>query len=65
MKRGRAEWVKHHECVLIINKGMPILKKEVSRNDLCYCGSGKKVKNCCVETKKYYNTERKVKAELN
>lgn len=25
------------------------LRKKIGRNDLCYCGSGKKYKNCCIK----------------
>ena len=31
-----------------------LLVKTVGRNDLCPCGSGKKVKHCCKQTKFYY-----------
>ena len=27
--------------------------KKIGRNDLCPCGSGKKYKNCCLESGKY------------
>lgn len=27
--------------------------KKINRNDLCPCGSGKKYKNCCLESAKY------------
>ena len=29
--------------------------KKVGRNDKCPCGSGKKYKNCCLESGKYEN----------
>jgi len=25
------------------------IEKEIGRNDLCYCGSGKKYKKCCID----------------
>jgi uncharacterized protein YecA (UPF0149 family) len=29
--------------------------KKIGRNDLCPCGSGKKYKNCCLNSGKYEN----------
>lgn len=29
--------------------------KKIGRNDLCPCGSGKKYKNCCLDSEKYEN----------
>ena len=29
--------------------------KKIGRNDLCPCGSGKKYKNCCLDSGKYEN----------
>lgn len=31
-----------------------LLVKTLGRNEPCPCGSGKKVKNCCRQTKFYY-----------
>lgn len=31
-----------------------LLVKTLGRNEPCPCGSGKKVKNCCKQTKFYY-----------
>jgi len=30
--------------------------KKIGRNDLCPCGSGKKYKNCCMDSGKYETT---------
>lgn len=34
----------------------------IGRNELCPCGSGKKVKNCCKRYKEYYYTPKKKEA---
>ena len=41
-----------------IQKTRPIVRdnKKIGRNDPCPCGSGKKYKNCCMNTKKYETT---------
>lgn len=37
----------------------PSFKRKIGRNDLCTCGSGKKVKHCC-GTKTYYTIPKAV-----
>jgi len=36
--------IKNYEGTKVIE-----LKPKLGRNDLCYCGSGKKYKNCCAK----------------
>lgn len=39
----------------IIRKTRPMVReyKKIRRNDLCPCGSGKKYKNCCLESGRF------------
>ena len=46
--------------VISPKEGGQLLARKFGRNEPCYCGSGKKVKNCCKVTTKYF-TQRKVK----
>jgi len=41
-----------------IRKTRPVVRdtKKIGRNDLCPCGSGKKYKNCCMDSGKYETT---------
>jgi len=36
--------------------GSPLMSIKTQRNEKCDCGSGKKRKNCCGVTHKYYDT---------
>lgn len=44
--------------------GYPFIAKHFNRNELCPCGSGKKVKHCHKLETKYYSTKPKPKAEV-
>lgn len=49
--RGNIAWV---SCVAsnYLSRGNAYTEKKPGRNDLCYCGSGKKVKNCVMKDQK-------------
>lgn len=39
--------------------GYPIASTKIGRNELCQCGSGKKVKKCHGTVTKYFTTKKK------
>jgi uncharacterized protein YecA (UPF0149 family) len=45
----------------ITGNGRPLIAKSIGRNDLCPCGSKKKVKNCCKLETKYFTKKAPVK----
>jgi len=45
----------------ISNEGSPLITQKQKRNELCKCGSGKKVKNCCGAETAYYLTGKAAK----
>lgn len=48
-------------CQYIIQKreeNYSDVKKDIGRNDLCYCGSGKKYKKCCINKNNNYDLEK-------
>lgn len=48
---------KNERMVRVIspNAGQHLETTKIGRNELCPCGSGKKVKSCCNETTKWYS----------
>lgn len=46
--------LKEREVTIITGKGKPLMAFKVNRNDPCGCNSGKKSKNCCGDTTRYF-----------
>ena len=45
---------KERQLTIITGKGKPLISVKVRRNDPCPCNSGKKTKDCCGDTTKYF-----------
>ena len=52
--------IKHNYNKSILNKSLEVTK-EIKRNDICPCGSGKKAKNCCGAKKEYKKVAQAIK----
>ena len=54
---------KNERMVRVIspNAGQHLETTKIGRNELCRCGSGKKVKNCCNETTKWHSVPNHLK----
>lgn len=55
--------MKKRKVTLITGNGKPLHSKKVGRNELCLCGSGKKVKNCHNPETEYYTLKTKQEIE--
>lgn len=51
---------KERKVMMIKNAGVPLLRRKFRANDLCHCGSGKKLKHCHKTTTQYYLSKKPV-----
>lgn len=49
---------KKREVTIHVGNGSPMVTQRVDRNSKCRCGSGKKTKNCCGVTTKFFYTKK-------
>lgn len=46
--------LRNHKVKVIRGGHIPLVADKIRPNDPCQCGSGKKAKNCCGTTTRYY-----------
>lgn len=59
MKSAQKQLIAEHKVSFLSNEGKPLYAKKYPRNIQCWCGSGKKCKNCCGNETKYFHPKEK------
>ena len=63
--KNRNNPLKEHQVTIVLGDGFPLRSLKQGRNDLCYCGSGKKSKHCHGVKEKYFTTKPKETTKTN